>query len=327
MRALVAALPAPSAAVVAAKNVLRVLVTGPAFDRLDEIRACRGRVHRRCSLQQLDHCRPWLAQRSVVRPTAIYYIGGSPGASPIPGGNGPGVIVLILLAVALQRNELRPRQTGFESPSAPMSSVRGLPPRNADPSHDRARFARAARLAYRRHRHTMSTGLGGAWGSVGRRPATTTKCSDRKSVSRKSESSRINDLRLRFAKNSKVGRGRIMLRTTFVSASRSRRAVISRRRRRKTRARNRSGPGVEALTPCSSPKYRSNASDGFGRRSVLARFSRIRWRTSSSIDTPISRASRLSQTLSPGSMSRKMLVALVAVPPVRPAAVKGRPIL
>ena len=46
------------------------------------------------------------------------------------------------------------------------------------------------------------------------------------------------------------------------------------------------------------------ASEDFRRRSVLVRFSWIRRRTNSSIDTPIWRASRRSQDLSPGSTSR-----------------------
>ena len=53
-----------------------------------------------------------------------------------------------------------------------------------------------------------------------------------------------------------------------------------------------------------------------GRRQI-ARVSRIRRRTSSSIDTPACRASRRSQDLSPGSMSRTTMLVLMPTPPVR----------
>ena len=75
--------------------------------------------------------------------------------------------------------------------------------------------------------------------------------------------------------------------------------------------------GGGSSMPCFSPKYRAKASDGFRPRSVVVHLSCIRRRPSSSIDTPVRRASRQSQDLSPGSMSRTVMLEFMSLVPVR----------
>ncbi len=72
------------------------------------------------------------------------------------------------------------------------------------------------------------------------------------------------------------------------------------------------------------PKCPANASEALDRRSALVRFSWIRRRTSSSVDTPICLASRLSQALFPGWISRTVMPALMLASPVRPPSIRRR---
>ena len=56
------------------------------------------------------------------------------------------------------------------------------------------------------------------------------------------------------------------------------------------------------------PEQRAKASDGLGRLSAFSRFSWIMRRMNSSTETPTCRASRSSQDLPAGSMSRTVML-------------------